>query len=89
MLKGVRWANLKGDFYRRSSCMSVFIRCYLYESTRILSVTMSTLLEQKLNTKAPANAGVKSSELSSVGSVSNYSCFQYFFGKIKKKEWLI
>lgn len=64
--------------------MSVFIRCYLYESTRILSVTMSTLLQQNLSAKAPANVGVKSSELSSVGFVLNYSCFQYFYGKVKK-----
>jgi len=37
--------------------MSVLIRCCLQESTGILSVTMSTLLEQNLKTRAPANPG--------------------------------
>lgn len=62
ILQVVRWLSWKGNFYCSFSCMSGFIWCSPYGSIRILSVTMSTFLEQNLKTKAPSNQGIRSSE---------------------------
>lgn len=58
----MKWVSWKENFYRSFSCMSGFIWCSPYESIRILSVTMSTFLEQNLQTKAPSNQGIRSFE---------------------------